>query len=825
MLADLRLGVRSLARNPGFAAAAVITLALGIGANTAIFSVVNAVLLRPAPFHELERIVMVWETDRNSSTTREPASVPDYLDYRSRSSSVESLSALMAAQVNLAAPDGEPIRIAALRVSRELLPMLGIGPVAGRGFSAAEDAVGAADTAIISESLARRTAGSPATAIGRELRLDERPHTIVGVVADASDFGTLQLLSAAAYARSFADRGEATRVDVWIPLRADPKTLPRETHPIFMLGRLAPGQTTGSAQRELTTLAADLENTYPAANRGRGVNVEPLADIVLGRVRPTLYVLLGAVALVLLIACVNVAGLLVARGAARVQEVAVRRALGATPARVARQFVMEGLVLSAAAAVGGVALAFAGVQVLVAAAPANVPRLASTTIDLRVLSLTLAVSLAAGFLFGLVPALHARGVDLQSTLKTDGTRGSAGGPRTALRSILVAGELALAIVLLAGAGLLIRSFWNLLNVDPGFRAGGVLKAEYQLPRSRYPAAFATFPDFPEQHAFVAAILARAESLPGVAAAAIAGNHPLDPGFTNSFVIVGRESEAGEPGWPELTVRRVTPGYFSTVGVQLLKGRLLTTADGTRSTPVVLINDAAARRFFGERDPLGTQMRMYGIPRTIVGVVANERAHGLSEAPPLATYLPLAQAPSVDGAGVLLVRTAGDPLAAAPAVRDIIRERDPALAVFALEPLDRTVARSVAERRFAMLLVGLFAALALVLGAIGVYGVLSYDVARRVREIGIRMALGAERGSVLRMIVGRAFVLAAIGVLAGGAGAFALTRTLSTLLFGVTPHDPATFAAAAVILTIVALSAAAIPAWRAARLDPAAALRS
>ena len=816
--------MRSLARNPGFAAAAILTLALGIGANTAIFSVVNAVLLRPAPFHQLDRIVMVWETDRNSGTTREPASVPDYLDYRSQGATVESLSALMAAQVNLAAADNEPVRVAALRVSRDLLPMLGIDPLAGRGFTAEEDAVGAADTAIVSESLARRTAGSATAAVGRVLRLEERPHTIVGVVADATDFGTLQLLSAAAYSRSFADRGEATRVDVWIPLRADPKALPRETHPIFMLGRLAPGQTPESAQRELGTIAASLESTY-AVNRGRGVFVEPLADVVLGRVRPTLYVLVGAVALVLLIACVNVAGLLVARGAVRVQEVAVRRALGATPARVARQFIAEGVVLSFAGAAVGIALAFAGVRLLVASAPANVPRLMNATIDWRVLSVTLAVSLAAGLLFGFVPALHARGVDLQSTLKADGARGSAGGPRSAFRSVLVAGELALAIMLLAGAGLLIRSFYNLLSVDPGFHAGGVLKAEYQLPRSRYPADFAAWPDFREQHAFVAAILERAERLPGVASAAVAGNHPLDPGFTNSFVIVGRESEAREAGWPELAVRRVTPGYFPTVGAQLLRGRLLTAADGTRSTPVVLINEAAARRFFSDRDPLGAQIRMYGIPRTIVGVVANERNRGLSEAPPLATYLPLSQAPSVDGAGVLLVRTAGDPLASAGAAREIIRDRDPALAVFALEPLDRTVSRSVADRRFAMLLVGLFAALALALGAIGVHGVLSYDVARRVREIGIRMALGAERGAVLRLIVGRALVLAAIGVLAGSAGAFLLTRTLSTLLFGVTPHDPATFAAAAGLLTLVSLAAAAIPAWHAARVDPAVALRT
>ena len=823
MQQDLRLALRSLARTPGFAAAAILTLALGIGANTAIFSVVNAVLLRPAPFRELDRVVMVWETDRNSGTTREPASVPDYLDYRLETASLASLSALMAAQVNLATGDGDPARIAALRVSQDLLPMLGIEPVAGRGFRAEDDAIGAADTAIVSESLARELAGSAGAAVGRVLRLDERPHTVVGVIADASDFGTLQLLSAAAYSRSFADRGEATRVHLWIPLRADPKTLPRETHPIFMLGRLAAGQTAASAQDELAGLAASLERMYPM-NRGRGVYVEPLSEVVLGQVRPTLYVLLGAVALVLLIACVNVAGLLVARGAGRIQEVAVRRALGATPARITRQFVAEGLVLAGVAAAIGIAFAFAGVRILVASAPANVPRLASTAIDVRVLAATLGVSLAAGLLFGLIPALHARGVDLQSTLKADGGRGAVGVARTAFRSGLVAGELALAIMLLAGAGLLIRSFWNLLTVDPGFRAGGVLKAEYQLPRSRYPAEFATWPDFREQHAFVAAILAHAESLPGVTSAAVAGNHPLDPGFTNSFVIVGREQEAREPGWPELTMRRVTAGYFSTVGVPLRRGRLLNAGDGTRSTAVVLINDAAARRFFGDRDPLGAQIRLFGVARTIVGVVGNERTRGLSEGAPLAAYLPLAQAPSVDGAGVLLVRTAGNPATAAAPVRDVIRARDPALAVFGVEPLDRTVSRSVADRRFAMLLVGLFASLALVLAAIGVHGVLSYDVTRRVREIGIRMALGAERGSVLRLIAGRALALAAIGVAVGGAGALALTRTLSTMLFGVTPYDPATFAASAGLLTLVALAAAAAPAWRAARVDPAAALR-
>jgi putative ABC transport system permease protein len=820
---DLRLALRLLTRNPGFAAAAILTLALGIGANTAIFSVVNAVLLRPAPFRDLDRIVMVWETDRNSGTSREPASVPDYLDYQQRSATVESLSALMAAQVNLTPGGGEPVRVAALRVTHDLLPMLGIAPLAGRSFTAAEDAPGAADTVVISESLARRISPDPAAAIGGTLRLDERPHAIVGVVDDAADFGVLQLLSAAAYARSFADRGEATRVDVWMPLRADPKTLPRQNHPIFMMGRLTAGQTPASAERELALIASDLEAAFPV-NRGRGVHVEPLGEVVLGRVRPTLYVLLGAVALVLVIACVNVANLLVARGTARAQEIAVRRAIGATPGRIARQFIAEALVLAGGAAVCGVALAYAGVRLLIASAPANIPRLASATIDLRVLAVSLAVAIAAGLAFGLVPALQALGIDLQSALKHDGARGAAGDARSKVRAALVVGELALAITLLAGAGLLIRSFWNLLSVDPGFRAGGVLKVEYQLPPARYPANFATWPDFREQHAFNAAILQRAEALPGVVSAAVAGNHPLDPGFTNSFVIVGREAEAREAGWPELTIRRVTPGYFPTVALPLRRGRLLGQGDDTGGAPVMLINEAAAARFFGDRDPLGAAIRLYGIAWTIVGVVGDEKTHGLSEAPPLSTYLPLAQAPSFDGSGVLMVRSARDPLASAAALRDIIRERDPALAVFGIEPLERTVSRSFAERRFAMLLIGLFAATALTLGAIGVHGVLSFEVARRAREIGIRMALGAERGAVLRLIVGQALTLTALAIVIGGVGAAALTRALSSLLFGVSAQDPATFAAAAAILTAVALAATAIPAWRAARVDTAVAVR-
>jgi predicted permease len=817
---DLRLAIRLLVKSPGFSAAAIATLALGIGATTAIFSVVNSVLLRPAPVADLDRLVMVWETDRNSGTSREPASVPDFLDFAARARSLDAIAAVMAGDVTLTGA-GEPVQLAALRVSHALLPVLGIEPLAGRQLAAAEDVPNGPASALISESLWRRTfAGDPAIA-GRVLRLDDRPYTVVGVVPDTADFGVLQVLAAAAYGRAFADRRERTRIDVWTALQADPRTLPRETHPIFMIGRLAPGATAASAQDELAIVAADLEAAYPV-NRGRGVNVEPFADVVFGPIRPTLYVLLGAVVLVLLIACVNVAGLLLARGTTRVREVAVRRALGATTGRLTRQFLIEGLLLTALAGAAGVLLAYFGVRGLVAVAPAGIPRLPEASIDLTMLATTLLVATAAGVAFALIPAVQARRVALNESLNDAGARGTGGPARARARGALVIGELALAIVLLAGAGLLIRSVWNLSGVDTGFRISGVLKAEYKLPASRYPADFRSWPNFQEQHAFTRSLLERVSTLPGVTSAAVAGNHPIDPGFTNSFAVVGRESEAR--AWPEISVRRVTPGYFETVGLPLVSGRLLAAADETTSAPVVVLNAAAAQRFFAERSALGARLRLYGAERTIVGVVKDEKFQGVAAAAPLAVYLPLSQAPSTNGAGVLLVRTPGDPAALSSAILTVIRERDPALAVFGVEPFADTVSRSTAERRFAMLLLTAFAALALALGAIGIHGVLSYEVSQRRREIGIRMALGAERSRILRQIVGQGLLLTAVGIVLGLGGAVALSRFLETMLFGVSERDPFTFGAVVLVLGSVALAAMAVPAWRATHVDPAIALR-
>jgi len=441
-----------------------------------------------------------------------------------------------------------------------------------------------------------------------------------------------------------------------------------------------------------------------------------------------------------------------------------------------------------------------------------------------VLAATLAVSVVVSVVFGLIPTLQTQRADLTGALRDEGAgRASAGLGRARLRAALVVAELALAVVLVVGAALLIRSFWQLQQVDPGFRAEGVIKAEYSLPMSRYRTREERWPEFARQHAFTRAMLARVATVAGVESVAVAGNHPLDPGFTNSFVVVGREDEARD--WPEISVRRVTAGYFRTVGLPLLSGRLLSDADQTTSEPVLLVNEAAARRFFGDRDPLGARIRFWGASRTIVGIVANERFHGLTEAPPLAVYLPLWQAPSTNGAGVLLARTAGDPRALAGAVRAAFREQDPALAVFGLEPLERAVTRSESKRTFTMLLVGLFAALALALAAVGVHGVLSHGVAERRREIGIRLALGAEPAGMLRLIVVEGLFLALAGLALGIAGAFALTRLISSLLFGVTPTDPASFGAVVVLLLVVSLVATAVPAWRAARVDPARALRA
>jgi putative ABC transport system permease protein len=816
---DVRYALRLLRRNRAFATAAVLTLSLGIGMTASIFSVLQAVLLQPAPFPDAERLVMVWQTDRNADTMREPASVPDFADFTSRTRQLDRLAALSSYDGNLAPATGDPTRVSALTATPGLFPLLGIQPVAGRLYTEAEDRVGGPAVALISDALWARLFARNPSAVGSSIRVNGRDLAIVGVVPQSADFGVLQILSAAAYGRGFADRDARTRVDVWTPLQSDESNASRDSHGLMTVGRLAAGANAGTAQQELSRIAADLERAYPA-NDGRGAFVEPIQDVIFGRVRTPLAVLTGAVLLVLLISCVNVANLLLARGTSRAREVAVRAALGAEVPRLFRQFVVENTLLTLVAGALGLLLADVMLRAFVAIAPANIPRLSSTLLDGRVLALTLGVSAIVGLVFGLVPLIQLRRASTHAVLKAQDSRG--GSPRTEgmLRSGLVVVEVAMAVVLVTGAGLLIRSFWQIQQTNPGFDVAGVLKAEFQISPVRYPVNPQASP-FTAYSGFVDRLTDTAETLPGVEVAALAAHHPLDTGFATSFTITGREEEAA--GWPEISLRHVTPDYFRALRVPLVRGRLLRDSDTTTSAPVTLVNEAVARRFFPGTDPIGHTLRFWGRQWTIVGIVGDERFQGITNAAPIAAYVPLVQTRFTTL--VLLVRSTGETTAIAPGVLSTIRAIDPLLPVFGVEALDDTLANSVAEPRFLMMLLGLLAALAMTLAAIGVHGVLSYVVAQRTKEIGVRMTLGADASRVIRMVAMQGLSLTAIGLVAGVGLALVSSRWLSGLLFEVTPTDGATLGAVVVVLAAVAALSIWLPARRAVRIDPLVALRA
>ena len=600
-------------------------------------------------------------------------------------------------------------------------------------------------------------------------------------------------------------------------LRSTRRRSPRDTHPLLVLGRAAPGATAAQVQQETAAIMADLEKAYPE-NKARGTHVEALTTVIVGPVRPALRILLVAVVLVLLLAVVNVANLALVRGRGRLREAAVRSALGASVRRLVRQLVIEHVVLGMCAAVVGVAVAWVTLRALVLLAPADVPRLAQATLDPWLLAGGLLVSAVIGALVGCVPAFQVTRADLAAALGEDGGRSGTDSTRSlATRQLLVAVEIALAVMLAVGAGLMIRTLSRLDGVNPGFAPDGVLKAEFQLPASRYPRNFKTWPNFPEMHRFNEALIGDIRALPGVQDVALAGNHPLDAGYTNSFTVIGREAEARH--WPEIAVRRVTPGYFAALHVPLVAGRLIGDGDTAAAPPVLLVNEAAAERFFPHQDPIGQQIAFWGIARRVIGVVGNERFHGVAEAAPPAVYAPLDQTPSITGAEVLLVRAAVDPGTLATAIRGRIARLDPALAIFGVEELRATLQESLGRRRFVMLLLTLFAGLAIGLASIGIHGVLSYDVAARRREFGIRLALGARPSDVMRDVLGRAARTTILGLAAGTIGALAVTRLLTSLLFGVAPTDAWSFLAAALLLAAVALAASLAPARQAVSADP------
>jgi putative ABC transport system permease protein len=819
---DLKYGSRVLMRSRGFAIAAILTLAIGIGATTAIFSVVNGVLLQPVPFKELDRLVMVWETDRNTGTNREPASLPDIVDMKERSRQIASFASFAPAERTITPAEGEPNRVPILFTSHELLPLLGVTPTIGRNFTPEEDVPGGPRLALISDRLWERQFQRAPDILGRTIRLNDVETTIIGVVPAAADFGTMQVLRSAAYGRGFADRDLRSRVDIWLPLQGDPRVLVRDTHPLLVMGRLAPGATVANAQTELAAIMADLEAQY-TSNTARGAFIEALPDVIFSRVRGTLWVLLAAVGFVLLIACVNVANLLLARGTARLREVAVRTAMGAPLKRLARQFAAENLVLTVVATAFGVVIAILALRFLVVLAPADIPRITEIRIDGLVLAVAASLAILTGLAFGIVPAVQARRVDLQGALKSDDSRGAtAGRERNLLRSTLVISEVALAVVLLVGAGLLVKSAWRLSQVDTGYSTDNVVKAEFQLPASRYPAVGAQWPNFVEMHRFNDNLMQQVAGIPGVQSAAIVGNHPVDPGSQNSWRVVGREAEARN--WPEVSIRRVSASYFETVQLPVRSGRPFGNGDGPANPTVSIINETLAKRFFEGREPVGQQIGLWGGARTIVGVVKDERIHGLAREAPPAIYLPYTQAPSFNGAEALLVRTSGPTATLGASLRSAVKRIDPQLAVFGIQPLEAAVGASVAQQRFVMLLLIAFAGVAVILAAIGIHGVLSYTVAQRRHELGIRVALGATPERVTGLVLGQGARLTAAGLTIGVIAAFALTRVLSTQLYGVSATDLTAFAAVLPVLGAVAMLATWLPARRAVAMDPLEAMR-
>ncbi len=799
---DLRYALRVLGKSPGFAAVAVLTLALGIGATTAIASVVHALLLRALPFADASRLASLRETTPQG----EPMEVayPDFLDWRAQAKSFSGLAAYSFSgyqNATLALDGGEPREVRATLVTANLFPLLGIRPLFGRGFVAGEDAPGGEPVAVLGHRLWReRFAGDP-RAVGRVVRLNGKPFTVVGILPegrqlpfDAELFLPISLLS------------EADRTI-------------RRYHVVDAVGRLRPGATFDGAAAELAALAARLGRAYPATNHGVGASVVPLQERLVGELRAAVLALFGAVALVLLIACVNVANLLLVRALARERELALRTALGAGRGRLVRQMLIESLVLCAASALAGLGLAAAALPLLRAEiaqfAGAGLAGLAPARLDLPVLAFALAVAAATALGFGTLPALRAARPDLADTLHA-GERGSTG-RRGLARTLLAGGEIALAVVLLFAATLVLRSFAKLRAVDPGFRTAHVLAARISLPKTLYKD------DQPEH--FFQQLLARVAQAPGVAAAATTNVRPLTESHSiTRFLVQGAPARA--PGdFPAAQVRFVSPSYFRTLGIPLLAGRELTDRDVDDPQGVMVVNRAFAERYLDAQRPVGSKL-LLGVtgahPQAIpvVGVVADARDLAVGSPPEPEMY-----APGYDNEATLLVRSGADPRVVAPFVRQAVRALDRDLPVYDVEAMDRVLADSLVRPRLLAVLLGLFAGLALLLAAIGTYGVLAYSVAQRAREIGVRMALGARRGAVLQMIVGRGLLLVLAGEAAGLAAGLVLARLLKSLLFEVGAADPAAIAGTLLLLALAGLAATALPAARAARVDPMTTLRA
>lgn len=807
-LQDIRYGIRMLLKAPSLSIVATIALALGIGANTAIFSVVNAVLLRPLPFANADQLMMVWESDPTRGQVRGTASYPNFSDWRDQNHVFQG----MASYYNndfIMTGRGESTRLQGAVVNADLFPLLGVAPAIGRGFLPDEDKPGESGRVVLlSQALFQKRFNSDASVVNQSMTLNGKNYTIVGVMPEAFLFPI-----------------QNEPVELWTTVAIDregkePITDQRGAHYMNVIGRLKPGVTKEQAQAEMTAISARLEQQYPDKNLHKTTTVEPTLEALVGNIRPALLILLGAVGCVLLIACANVANLLLARAMMRHKEMAIRSALGASRMRVVRQLLTESLLLSLTGGMLGLLLAVWWSDLLIALGKDNIPRALQVGIDWRVLGFTLLVSVLTGIIFGLVPALHSSKTELTESLKEGGRSGADGARRNRIRGTLVVSELAIAVVLLVGSGLLIQSLWRLQQVSPGFESKNLLTFVVGIPDVKYPTE--------KQAQFYHDLVARVESLPGVRSASAVIPLPLSGDmYRISFETEGRPVPKGEQ--PSADFFSVESDYFKTLGVSMLKGRDFNEHDGEKSPPVIIVNQAFAQKYFPNEDPLGKRIRpgisttvAEPVMREIVGVVADVRNRNLNSELRPGYFMPMAQVPF--NQMTLIVRTTNDPRSLITAVQNEVHSMDSEVPVFNVKTMDEYIAATVAAPRFNSTLLGIFAAVALVLTIVGLYGVMSYSVAQRTNEIGIRMALGARVTDVLTLVFKQGMTLVLIGEAIGLAGAFALTRLIRGMLFGVTPTDFTTFVGVAAMLAVVALLATLIPARRAAKVDPLVALR-
>jgi len=806
-LQDIRYAFRMLLKRPGFTVIVVLTLALGIGANTTIFSAIDAVLLNPLPYKNPERLLVVWETNKQLGPEmwdRNEAAIGNFLDWRSHNQIFDQLGALFDTDMNLTGA-GEPQRIKSCVVTTNFFQVLGVQPMLGRSFLPEAETPGSPFTVIISHDLWERQFGSDPNIINKSLTLNAHQVAVIGVMPPAFE---LQFPT-------------SKHVDMWVPMVidvADPDYHDRSNNFLYTVGRLKQGVSPEQAQAEMNLIASQLQQQYPETNADKGVRVVPLQKQLVGNVESYLYMLFAAVGFLLLIACTNVAGLLLSRVTARHKEVAIRIAVGASRWRLIRQLLTESLILSVLSGLFGLLLAYGGVKLLLALTPSDVPRLHEIGLHVPVFLWTLTISIVTGVLFGLAPAIQASRPDLNQALKESSGRNPGG--FQGLRNLLVVSEVAVALLLLVGAGLMTKSFVRLQQVDPGFEATNVVSMNIALPTSKYRG--------PQINNFYDQLIERIKNLPGVKS--VAGINPLPLSNSNvsyRFVVEGAPF-VPLADRPYAGVRVVTPDYFQTMSIPNLKGRSFTEQDRENSPSVIIINEALASRYWPNQDPIGKRLGFLEedsgkqVWREIVGVVGNVRHKALEIEVMPEAYFPYKQSPA--NFMSLVVRTASDPVSMVPAIRRQVLSVDKDQPVSDVMTMEQRVAKSVASRRFVMLLLGSFSVLALGLAAVGIYGVMAYLVIQRTQEIGVRMALGAQKRDVLRLVVGKGMALAVTGAAIGLVASLVLTRLMRSLLFQVTPTDWFTFVIVSVVLLTVALLACYIPARRATRVDPLVALR-